>query len=80
MDKVQVYMCLHIASIKFTAGNKTRLFLSPLLISTNWFFILAKVFRKDYVAAEENELGDYVTVPCPTKMTQRSSTAGLLKF
>ena len=42
MDKVQVYMCLHlhIASIKSTAGNKTRLFPSP-------FLILAESFRND---------------------------------
>ena len=29
---------------------------------------------------EENELGGYVTVPCPSKVTQRSSTADWLKF
>ena len=28
MGKVHVYMCLHIASIKSTAGNKTSLFLA----------------------------------------------------
>ena len=27
MDKVHIYMCLHIASIISTAGNKTRLLL-----------------------------------------------------
>ena len=79
MGKVHVYMCFHIALIKSTAGNKTRLFPSPFLISTIWFLILA-----DYVAAcstalrsatEKNEVGGYVTVPCPSKMTQRNSTA-----
>ena len=89
MDKVHVYMCLHIASIKSTAGNKTRLFPSPFLIFTSRFLILAEAFRNDYVAAfsnalrsttEKNELGGYVTVPCPSKMTQRSSTAAWLKI
>ena len=84
MDKVHVHMCLHIASIILTAGNKTRLFPSPFLISTSWFFILAEEFRKDHVAAcstalrsatKKNEIGGYVTVPCWSKMTQRSSTA-----
>ena len=28
MDKVHVYMCLHIASNKSTAGNKTRFYLA----------------------------------------------------
>ena len=80
-------MCFHIASIKSTSGDKTRLFVSSFLISTSWFLILAEAFRNDYVAAfstairsvtEKNELGGYVTVPCPTKMTQRSSTADWL--
>ena len=39
MDKVHVYMCLHIATIKSTAGNKTKLFSSPFLIFTIWLFI-----------------------------------------
>ena len=84
MDKVDVHMCLHIASIKFTAGNKTRLVPSPFLISTSRVHILAKAFWNDHVAVcstalrsatERNELGGYVTVPCLSKMTQRSSTA-----
>ena len=83
-DKVHVYMFSQIALTKFTAANKTRLFLSPLLVSTSWFFILAEAFRNDHVAAcctalrsatEKNEMGGYVTV-----MTQRSSTADWLKF
>ena len=82
-------MSLHIASNKFTAGNKIRLFPSPFLVSTSWFFNLTKVFRNDHVAAcstalrsatEKNEIGAYVTVPCSTKMTQRSSTADWIKF
>ena len=66
MDKVQVYMCLHISTTKSKAGNKTRFFLSPFLISTSSRLILAEAFRNKYVAAcstalrsatEENELG-----------------------
>ena len=77
-------MCLHIASVKSTAGNKTRLFPSLFLISTGRFYILAEAFRNDHVAAcstallsatEKNEMGGYETVPCSTKMTQCSSTA-----
>ena len=89
MDKVLVYMSLHIASIKSIAGNKTGLFPSPFLISTSWFLILAEAFRNDHVAAcstalrsatEKNEMGGYVTIPCLSKMTQRSSTADWLQF
>ena len=84
VDKVHVYMCLHNRSIKSTAGNKTRLFLSPLHNSTSSRFTLAEAFRNDHVvhcstalrsALEENESGGYVTVPCPSKVTQHSSTA-----
>ena len=83
IDKVHVYMCSHIASIKSAAGNKTRLLPCPFLISTSWFFILAEAFRNDHVAAcstalrnanENNDLGGYLTVPCSSKMAQRSST------
>ena len=89
MDKAHVYMCLHMALIKSAAGNKTRLFPSPFLNSTSWFLILDKAFRNDHVAAcstvlrsatEKNEIGGYVTVPCASKMTQRSSTADWVKF
>ena len=88
MGKVHVYICLQIASIKSTAGNKTKFFPSPFLTSTSSFLILAEAFRKDYVAAcstalrsdiEKKELGGYITVPCPSKTTQRSSTAGWLR-
>ena len=51
MEKVYVYMCLHIASIESTAGNKAKLVPSPFLISTRSFRILAEAFRNDYVAA-----------------------------
>ena len=76
MDKVHVYMCLHIASIKSTAGSKTTLFRRPFLFSGSWFLILAEAFRNDHVAAcstalrsatERNELGGYVTVTCSSK-------------
>ena len=89
MPKVHVYKCLHIALTKSTAGDKIRLFLIPFLISTSRFLILAEAFRIDYVAAcstalrsaiEENESGGYVTVPCPSKVTQRIRTADWLKF
>ena len=89
MVKVHIYMCLYIASIKSTAGNKTRFFPSPFLISTSQFLILAEAFRNDHIAAcstalrsatEENEMGGYLTVPCSSKMTQRSSTADWTKF
>ena len=33
-NKVHVHMCLHYASIKSTAGNKTRFLPSPFLISS----------------------------------------------
>ena len=75
MDKVHVYMCLHIASIKSTAVNKNRLYPSPFIISTSQFLISAAAFRNDNVAAcstarliatEKNEFGRYVTVPCPS--------------
>ena len=88
-DKVFIYMCLHIASIKSSAGNKTRFFPSPFLISTSRFLILAGAIRNDHVAScstalrnanEENELGGYVTVPCPSKTTQRSSATDWFKF
>ena len=87
MDKVHVYMCLHIASIKSTAENQTRLFLSSFLITTSSPLTLAEAFLNDYVAAcstafrsatEENESGGYVTVPSPSKVTQHSSTANCL--
>ena len=78
MDKVHVQMCLHIASIKSTAGNKTRFFPSPFHISTSSRPILAEAFRNYHVAAcntalcsatEENESGGYVTVPCSSSVT-----------
>ena len=89
MDKVHVYRFLHIASIKSTAGNNTKLFLSPFPISTIWFLILAEAFRNDHVAAcsnalgiatEKNEMGGYVTGPSSSKMTQRCSAADWLNF
>ena len=89
LDKVHIYMRLHVASIKSTAGNTTRFFPSPFLVFTRWRLTLAEAFRNDYVVAcnlafssatEENESGGYVTVPCPSKLTQRSSRADWLKF
>ena len=73
MDKVHVYMCLHIASIKFTTGNKTIFFSSTLLCCSSLFLILVEVFRNDHEAVcstalrkatEKNEMGSYVTVAC----------------
>ena len=69
-------MCLHIASIKSTAGNRTKFFPSPFFISTSWFCILVEAFLNDHVAAcstalrsatEKYEMGGYVTVPCSSK-------------
>ena len=89
MDKVHVYMWLHIASIEYTAGNKTKRLPSPFHISTSPRLTLAVAFRNDHVATcstvlrsatEENEWGGYVTVACPPKLTQHSCTAEWLKF
>ena len=79
IDKVHVYIFLHIASIKSTARKKTRFFISPFLISTSRFLILVEEFRNDYVAAcstalrnasEKNEMRGYVTDPCLSKLTK----------
>ena len=51
MHKVHVYMWLHTASITSTAGNKPRLFPSPLHIFTSSRSTLAEAFRNDHVAA-----------------------------
>ena len=89
MDKVHVYMCLHTASNKSNAGTEIRPLLIPFLISTSRFLNLAEAFRNDHVSAcstalrsatEKNEMGGYVTVPCPSELTKRSSTVDLLKF
>ena len=76
-----------------TAENKVHcwagLFLSPFLISTSLFRILAEAFRNDYVAAcsnvlrsatEKNEIGGNVRVPCLSKMTKGSSAADWINF
>ena len=64
-------------------GTKLSFFL------VHWLLILAEAFRNDHVVAcntalrsptEKIEMGGYVTVPCSSKMTQRSSTADWLKF
>ena len=89
MDKVLVYMCLHIASIKSTVGNKIRLFPGSFLTSTSSRLTLAEALRNDHVAAcstalrsatEENESDGYVTVPCPSEVLQHSSTTDWPKF
>ena len=75
-------MWLLTTSIESTVGNKTRTFSSPFHASTSSRLTLAKAFRSDHVAAcstalrsatENNELGGYVTVPCPSKVKQHSS-------
>ena len=82
-------MWLHTASIRLIVGDKTTFFLTPFHVSTSSRLTLAGAFRNDYVAAcstalrttnEENESGGYVTVPCPSKVTQHSSTADWLNF
>ena len=82
MDKNLVYMWLHTASIKSTAGNKTRFFPSPVHVSTSSRLISAGEFCRVAFrsATEENESGGYVTFPCPSKVTRHSSTADWLKF
>ena len=72
--------------IKPLLGTKLGFFL------VRFTFLLARAslaFRNDHVAAgstalrsatEENESGGYVTVPCPSKVTQHSSRADWLKF
>ena len=89
MDKVHVYMWLHTALIKSTAGNKIRFFPSPFHVSIRSRLTLAGAFRNDHVTAcstalhsatEENESGGYVIVPCPSKVSQHSSRADWLKF
>ena len=89
MDRVHIYMCSHIASIKSTAGNKTRLFSLP----APHFYKMVSQFGRSVLerlrsrlctalssATEKKEFGGYVTVPCPPKLTQRSSAADWLKF
>ena len=82
-------MWLHTAMIKATVGNKIRFFPSLFYASTSSRPTLAGEFRNDYVGAcsnafssatEENASRGYVTVPCPFKVTQHSSTADWLKF
>ena len=82
-------MWLHTAPNKYIAENKTKLFLSPFHVSTSSRLNLAGAFRNNYIAArstvlrsgtEKNESGGYVTVPCPSKLTQHSSTAVWLIF
>ena len=91
MGKVHFYMCLHIASIKSTARNKTRFFLfgSPFILAPSSRPTLAEAFQTDYIATfstalrsatETIELGGYVTVPCPSKTTQRSTTVEWFKL
>ena len=89
MEKVPVYLWLHNALNKSTVGNKTEFFLGPFHVSTRSRITLAEAFRNDYVAAcstalrsatEESQSGGYVTVSCPSKLTQHSSTAKWLKI
>ena len=51
MDKNYVYLFFRIGSIKSPAGNETRLFHSPFLLSTSRFLILAEAFRNKHVVA-----------------------------
>ena len=88
-EKVHVYIWLHTASVKSTVENKTSLFTSPFHVSTSSRLTSAGEFRSDHVAAcstalrsttEKNESGGYVTIPCPSKVKQHSSTVDWLKF
>ena len=78
-----------IASIKSTFETKLGFFLSPFLVTTGQFLILAKAFQNENVTAcstagrsatERNELGGYVTVTCLSKLTQHKSTVDWLNF
>ena len=64
-------------------------FFSSFYVSTSSRLTLAEAFRSDHVAAcstafrsaiEESQWGGYVIFPCPSKVTQHSSTADWLKF
>ena len=50
MDKVHVYMWLHTASTKSTAGNRTRFFSNPFDISNSSRLTLAGASRNNHVA------------------------------
>ena len=76
-------MWLHTAWNKSTVENETKLFLGPFHVSTISRITLAGAFRSDHVAAcstvhrsatEKIESGGYVTIPCPSKVKQHSST------
>ena len=82
-------MWLQTASIKSTVGNKTKPFPCPFQVSTSSRLTLAGAFRSDHVdacntalrsATEEKESGGHVTVPCPSKVKQHSSTVDWLKL
>ena len=68
MEKVHVYMCLHIALNKSNPLLETKLG----FFSVHASFLLARAFRNDYVAAcstalrsatENSEMGGNETVP-----------------
>ena len=89
MEKSRVSMSLHTPSLKFTAGNKTKLLPSLFHVFTRSHITLAGAFWNDHVAAcstargggtEKNDSCGYVTAPCPSKVTQHSSPADWLKF
>ena len=78
IDTVHVYLSLHTALIKPTAGNKTRLIPSPFHVSASARLTLVGAFRSDYIAAcstallsatEENESSGYEAIACPSKKT-----------
>ena len=77
-----------IESKKSIFGTKLSFF-SWFLVTTGWFFILAKAFGSDYVAAcstarrsatEKYEKGGYVTILCLSKITQHNSAADGMKL
>ena len=89
IEKVHVYMWLHIGSFNSTAQNNARLFPSSFHIFTSSRLSLAEAFRKEHViacssalrsATEGNESGGNITIPCPSKLSLRGSTADWLKF
>ena len=82
-------MCVHIASFKFSARKKTKLFLSLFFLFASQFCLLAEAFRNEHVAAcstalrkatEKNEMSGFVTIAWSSKMTHRSSKNDWIKF
>ena len=85
-----MYTCGHkLHRLNLLLGSKLGFFLVGSTFLPARKPTLSGAFRNDYVAAcstalriatEENESGGYVTVPCPSKVTQHCSKADWLIF